>query len=298
MIQTSSVHSSGCSGTLRRKSSRRLAAALCAFTFVVAACGSDDAADPTPPQDTPQSSVDQEGTPQNSVDQKNVGVVIVANANIDNGSAGRMADALSLAGFDTGSAVTATEKLERSVVFFVDTPEAAETARQVGETMGGLPVLSLLDDQVWTEAGTLDGGDVLVLLGQNESDRTLDDLNGGNGGGGSTTGGTDEPVGGTVECSESALRAGLEDYEDIVSIDSFQCQDGWAVVELTVDGGTEDPEYTIAGIAVLEAEGQFWISKDRDDVCGSLPEIDDNGQPIRPDDAQVPASLWWACTVL
>ena len=28
------------------------------------------------------------------------------------------------------------------------------------------------------------------------------------------------------------------------------------------------------------------------DVCGSIPEIDDNGQPIRPDDAQVPASLW------
>jgi hypothetical protein len=221
-------------------------------------------------------------------------VVIVANANIDDGSAGRMADALSLAGFDTGPVVTSTEKLDRSVVFYVDTAEAAETARQVGEVMGGLPVLSLLDDRVWTESGTLDGGDVLVLLGQNEADRTLDDLNGGSGGGGSTTGGNNEPIGGTVECSESALRAGLEGFTDeIVSVDSFECQDGWAVVFLSVDGGTDDPGDTVAGVAVLEAEGQFWISKGPE-VCGSISEIDDAGQPIRPDDAQVPASLWGA----
>ena len=284
----SSLHPSASAGAVGGVASRRFVAAVCALTLAVAACGSDDAADPTPPQDTPES----------SVDQANAGVVIVANANIDDGSAGRMADALSLAGFDTGPAVTATEKLDRSVVFYVDTAEAAETARQVGEVMGGLPVLSLLDDQVWTESGTLDGGDVLVLLGQNEADRTLNDLNGGSsgsGGGGSTTGGNDEPIGGTVECSESALRAGLEGFPvRIVSVGSFQCQDGWAVVNLAVDGGTDDPEYTVADIGVLEAEGQFWILKDRVDVCGSIPEIDDNGQPIRPDDAQVPASLWAA----
>ena len=195
-------------------------------------------------------------------------MVIVANANIDDGSAGRMADALSLAGFDTGPVVTSTEKLDRSVVFYVDTAEAAETARQVGEVMGGLPVLSLLDDRVWTESGTLDGGDVLVLLGQNEADRTLDDLNGGSGGGGSTTGGNNEPIGGTVECSESALRAGLEGFTDeIVSVDSFECQDGWAVVFLAVDGGTDDPGDTVAGVAVLEAEGQFWILKAQAPTC-------------------------------
>ena len=285
MNQLSSFDFPGSVGVLRRVTRRRLAATVCALTLAVAACGSDDATDPTPPQDIPQS----------SVDQANTGVVIVANANIDDGSGGRMADALSLAGFDTGPAVTSTEKLDRSVVFYVDTAEAAETARQVGEVMGGLPVLSLLDDRVWTESGTLDGGDVLVLLGQNEADRTLDDLNGGSGGGGSTTGGNDEPIGGTVECSESALRAGLEGYTDeIVSVNGFECQDGWAVVFLSVDGGSDDPEYTVAGIAVLEAEGQFWISKDRVDVCGSIPEIDDAGQPIRPDDAQVPASLWGA----
>ena len=285
MFQLSFFHSADSVGVLRRVTRRRIAAAVCALTLAVAACGSDDAADPTPPQDIPQS----------SVDQANTGVVIVANANIDDGSASRMSDALSLAGFDTGPAVTSTEKLDRSVVFYVDTAEAAETARQVGEVMGGLPVLSLLDDRVWTESGTLDGGDVLVLLGQNEADRALDDLNGGSGGGGSTAGGNDEPIGGTVECSESALRAGLEGFTDeIVSVDGFECQDGWAVVFLSVDGGTDDPEYTVAGIAVLEAEGQFWISKDRVDVCGSIPEIDDAGQPIRPDDAQVPASLWGA----
>lgn len=287
MVLLSLFHSPDRVGALRRVTSRRLAASVCALTLAVAACGSDDAADPTPPQDTPQS----------SVDQANAGVVIVANANIDDGSGGRMADALSLAGFDTGPAVTATEKLDRSVVFYVSTVEAAETARQVGKIMGGLPVLSLLDDRVWTESGTLDGGDVLVLLGQNEADRTLDDLNGSSsdsGGGG----GTDEPIGGTVECSESALRAGLEGFPvEIVSVNGSECQDGWAVVDLAVDGGTDDPEYTVADVAVLEAEGQFWILKDRLDVCGSIPEIDDNGQPIRPDDSQVPASLWAAACV-
>ena len=284
MVLLSFFHSPYRVGALRRVTSRRLAAAVCALTLAVAACGSDDAADPTPPQDTPQS----------SVDQANAGVVIVANANIDDGSGGRMADALSLAGFETGPAVTATEKLDRSVVFYVDSAEAAETARQVGEIMGGLPVLSLLNDRVWTESGTLDGGGVLVLLGQNEADRTLDDLNGGSGGGGGTTGGNDEPVGGTVECSESAVRAGLEgvDYE-IADIFSLNCNRGWALVGISAKFGEDDP---VDITEVLEAEGQFWILKNKNDVCGSDPEYDDNGQPIRPDDAQVPSELWYgAC---
>jgi len=262
---------------------------MCAITLAIAACGSDDAADPAPPQDTPQS----------SIDPTTATVVIVANANIDDGSANRMAEALSLAGFNTGPAVTATEKIDRSVVFHVDSTDAAETAQQVGKIMGGLPVLSLLDDQVWTESGTLDGGGVLVLLGQNEADRTLDDLNGSSGGGGTTggddtTGGNDEPVGGTVECSESAVRAGLEgvDYE-IADIFSLNCNNGWALVGISAKFGGDGP---VDIFEVLEAEGQFWILKNKGDVCGSEPEYDDNGQPIRPNDAQVPAELWYgAC---
>jgi len=108
-----------------------------------------------------------------------------------------------------------------------------------------------------------------------------------------TTSGNDGPTSGTVECSETAIRAGLEGYDDtIVSVDGFQCEDGWAVASLSVADDPDDPDEMRAGIAVLEAEGQFWIPKDQGDVCGSLPEIDDNGQPIYPDDAQVPASLW------
>ena len=39
--------------------------------------------------------------------------------------------------------------------------------------------------------------------------------------------GNDEPDGGTAECSESAIRAGLEGYDDtIVSVNGFQCEDG------------------------------------------------------------------------
>ena len=67
----------------------------------------------------------------------------------------------------------------------------------------------------------------------------------------------------------------------------------------SADQSVPYPWFELGPIAVtrracpeLEAEGQFWILKDRGDVCGSIPEIDDNGQPIRPDDAQVPVSMW------
>ncbi|NQY56300.1 MAG: LytR C-terminal domain-containing protein [Ilumatobacteraceae bacterium] len=257
-------------------SRRRLTAAACALTLAVAACGgSDDVAEPAP---TPA---------QATGDPATAGTVIVANANIDDGSAGRMADALSLAGFTTGAPVTASEKIDRSVVFYVNTDGAAETARQVGKAMGGLPVLSLLDDKVWTESGTLDGGTVLVLLGQNEADRTLAELTGGSGGGGSGSSGgggsstTDGPIGGPpVQCAETAIRAGLEggSYE-IVNINSLDCADGWAVagLEVTSDGGATTQTIT----EILEAEGQFWIRKDASAVCGT-----------GPDDAEVPASLY------
>jgi hypothetical protein len=52
-------------------------------------------------------------------------------------------------------------------------------------------------------------------------------------------------------------------------------------------GTTEDDAVTVT--AVLEAEGQFWIVKDRADVCGT-PDAND---PTKvPADAQVPAAIY------
>ena len=46
--------------------------------------------------------------------------VIVANGNADNGSAGRMTDALRLAGFSTGEAVNSQDKVADSIVYYSD----------------------------------------------------------------------------------------------------------------------------------------------------------------------------------
>ena len=58
---------------------------------------------------------------------------------------------------------------------------------------------------------------------------------------------------------------------------SYRCADGWAVT--FPDIGPSDTAVTVT--AVFEAEGQFWIPKDRAEVCGK------NAQ-----DSAVPASLY------
>jgi hypothetical protein len=93
----------------------------------------------------------------------------------------------------------------------------------------------------------------------------------------------DKSVGGMVECTESAVLEGL-DYE-VDGVISLECDDGWAVVFVA----TTDSAGSYDTNEVLEAEGQFWILKDSADVCGTV-SLDD--PTTRPDDAQVPASLW------
>ena len=91
---------------------------------------------------------------------------------------------------------------------------------------------------------------------------------------------TTEKVGGTATCDEASLLKAAQDADpNVTGFDmpgAFQCSDGWAYA--VVDTGGEDG---YAGTMVFEAEGQFWISKDRAVVCKS------------PGD-QVPASLYQA----
>lgn len=131
-----------------------------------------------------------------------------------------------------------------------------------------------LPDPAPTDSGTVDGGGVLLLLGQNQADKTLEELTGSGGttcggttGGGTTGGGTTDttPVGGTVECDKESLTAAAKNSVDnFVSLEDWNCDQGWAVAFVV----TEDYEETV----VFEAEGQFWILKDRNDVCGTGPD--------------------------
>ena len=206
--------------------------------------------------------------------------VIVANGNADNGSAGRMTDALRLAGFSTGEPTNSQTKVDASIVYYSTDDGAEQVAQEVAVALGGVDVLSL-PDPAPTDSGEVEGGGVLVLLGQNEADKTLEELSGGGGttGGATTTttsggsGTTPPAVGGTVKCDEASISKALEGVDGLVGIEDYACADGWAYAFVDTDEYTET--------VVLQAEGQFWILKDRVDVCGT-----------GPDDAEVPASIW------
>ena len=97
-------------------------------------------------------------------------------------------------------------------------------------------------------------------------------------------------VGGMATCTQAdfgdVIAAGLPKGEVLVSVDEFRCDNGWAYAFATVgDGKGHDITVTY----VFEAEGQFWIPKDRETVCGTEnPAHPDQ----RPADAQVPAGIW------
>lgn len=109
-------------------------------------------------------------------------------------------------------------------------------------------------------------------------------------------GGSDEPsgkpdggqtVGGTVACDRDSIEQGVEAWSKAFGgggkVDlpegsgAFRCTEGWAVAFPEAGPKTEAITVTV----VLEAEGQFWIPKNRAEVCG-------NG----PGDSEVPKSLY------
>jgi len=103
--------------------------------------------------------------------------VVVANASGVPGSAGRMTDELAAVGFTMGTATNATSGQQAaSTVHYDATIAAAQAvAESVASVMGGLEV-STVPDPVPVDGGTLDGAGVLVLLGTDEADQSLDDL--------------------------------------------------------------------------------------------------------------------------
>ncbi len=118
--------------------------------------------------------------------------VVVANANGQGGSAATMATALEVAGFTMGDAMDASDatgNLEVTVIYYDPAQPAAQpVAESVNSVMGGgATVLPLPGGTPPVADGTIDGAGVLVMLGLDKANKTLEELN-------PTTGGT-APVG-------------------------------------------------------------------------------------------------------
>ena len=102
--------------------------------------------------------------------------VVVANANTVGGSAGRMTETLGDAGYNMGSPVNGTVTLDESIVYYDPTNAAAQAvAESVARSLGGV-VVDVVPTPPPVDNGSLDGAGVLVMLGNNEADKTLEIL--------------------------------------------------------------------------------------------------------------------------
>ena len=107
----------------------------------------------------------------------------------------------------------------------------------------------------------------------------------------------EEPmVGGMTECTDEIINAAAEEFAVSLSADNawypnaVQCADGWAVASGMI--GLADPPADgpmgAPQTIIFEQEGQFWIPKQAQDVCGTI-----DGDTY-PSDAQVPEALFLA----
>lgn len=105
-----------------------------------------------------------------------------------------------------------------------------------------------------------------------------------------------EMVGGMTECTDEIVNAAAEEFALSLSAEnawypnSVQCADGWAVASGMIglaDPPADGPMGAPQSI-IFEQEGQFWIPKQAQDVCGTI-----DGDTY-PSDAQVPEALFLA----
>jgi hypothetical protein len=106
-----------------------------------------------------------------------------------------------------------------------------------------------------------------------------------------------EMVGGMTECTDEIINAEAEKVvdansggENVWSPMTVECADGWAVASGSIDikaAPADGPQGAPASL-IFEQEGQFWIPKDKQDVCGTI-----DGDTY-PSDAQVPEALFLA----
>ncbi|WP_040492754.1 LytR C-terminal domain-containing protein [Ilumatobacter nonamiensis] len=105
--------------------------------------------------------------------------VLVANANTVGGSAGAMTKTLELAGYTTIEPLDASgPNLEDSLVYYDPSQAAAQdVANSVADDLGGLEVLEL-PTPAPTASGDIGDAGVMVVLGENEAGKTLEELGG------------------------------------------------------------------------------------------------------------------------
>lgn len=106
---------------------------------------------------------------------------------------------------------------------------------------------------------------------------------------------SEQADGGMTTCDDATISQAIEDTitegaegVKLISLDGLECSDGWAVAFPTMGFTEEDATTTTM---IFEAEGQFWVLKDRTQVCGTL---DDTNQDAYPADATIPESLFQA----
>ncbi len=107
--------------------------------------------------------------------------VVVANANGQGGSASAMSRALETTyGFglvDPTNASSTIPNLEESVIYYVaDVPAAQDVANSLGRVLGGVSSIAPMPETPPTQDGTLNGGDVLLMLGLDKANKTLEEL--------------------------------------------------------------------------------------------------------------------------
>ncbi|MDW3214816.1 MAG: LytR C-terminal domain-containing protein [Ilumatobacteraceae bacterium] len=107
--------------------------------------------------------------------------VVVANANGQSGSASAMSRAIEAgAGFevvDPTNASSTVPDLDETVIYYdPDTPAAVDVANSLARVLGGVGSVSPLPEVAPTTDGTLNGAQVLLMLGKDKANQTLEQL--------------------------------------------------------------------------------------------------------------------------
>ena len=108
--------------------------------------------------------------------------LIVANASGINGAAGRMSDALAIAGFSTGTPTNSSEgQLATTKVYFDEAnPDAEAVANSVRIALGGGAIQVLpMGTPAPVETGEVGDATIVVAMGNDVSDKTLAELQSG-----------------------------------------------------------------------------------------------------------------------
>jgi hypothetical protein len=108
-----------------------------------------------------------------------------------------------------------------------------------------------------------------------------------------------EAVGGMTECTKEALATPAQDAatalgaDNAYTIDTLECADGWAVTSGILgpkDAPADGPQGAPTSF-IFQAEGQFWIPKTQEQVCGTYNADTPDAVPA---DAEIPEALYTA----